>query len=179
MDNTMAGDTNTPRKTRPKNMVRVAVDQTIKALLSQGLTNRKIGEMLSCSPNSVQRVRDELREIGQEPQALVSASRNLQLGKVYDHFLKKGLQIKKVRASDVVAVAKDYRSVAYPTRAEGLPPTYQFVQINLNEASPRDPVRESVDITPGAPSTTRGSVSDLGKSIMDEFLNESTGCSVR
>ena len=52
-------------------------------------------------------------------------------------------------------------------------------QINLMEAAPRDPDREPVDITPGGPPTTRGSVSDLGKSIMDEFLNESTGCSVR
>jgi len=176
MDNTMAVEPNTVRKPRPKNMIRTANDLTIKALLSQGLSNVKIAAMLHLSKSSVQRVRNDLKAMGQEPEALVSASRNLQLGKVYDHFLKKGLKIQKVRASDVVAVAKDYRSVAYPNRAEGLPPTYQFVQINLNEAAP---VREPVDITPGGPSTTRGSVSDLGKSIMDEFLNESTGCSVR
>jgi len=172
MDTPMAVESNTVRKPRPKNMIRTANDLTIKALLSQGLSNVKIAAMLHLSKSSVQRVRNDLKAMGQEPEALVSASRNLQLGKVYDHFLKKGLKIQKVRASDVVAVAKDYRSVAYPTRAEGLPPTYQFVQINLNEAAPRDPDREPVDITPGAPSTTRGSVSDLGKSIMDEFLND-------
>ena len=169
----------TERKTRTRNAVKVAADLTIKTLIGQGLSVRQIAATLQCSPGTVQRVRDAMKEIGQEPEALVSASRNLQLGKVYDHFLKKGLKIQKVRASDVVAVAKDYRSVAYPTRAEGVPPTYSFVQINLMEAAPRDPDREPVDITPGGPSTTRGSVSDLGKSIMDEFLNESTCCSVR
>jgi hypothetical protein len=176
MDAAMATVPHTGRRPQTKNLARITIDLTIKTLIGQGLSVRQIADTLKCSPSTVQRVRDGMKAIGQEPEALVSASRNAQLGKVYDHFLKKGLKIQKVRASDVVAVAKDYRSVAYPTRAEGLPPTYQFVQINLNEASPRN---EPLDISPGAPSTTRGSVSDLGKSIMDEFLNDSDGCSVR
>jgi len=178
MDATMATDTVRTRKPQKPRIDTAIIDASFKALISQGYSYRKAAQTLGLHESTGGAIAKRIREQGQDPQALVSESRNVKLGQVYDRFLEMGTKIKKVRASDVVAIAKDYRSTAYPTRAEGLPPTYQFVQINLNEASPRDPVREPVDITPGGPSTTRGSVSDLGKSIMDEFLNESTGCSV-
>ena len=144
------------RKTRPKNLARLTLDMTIKTLIGQGLSVRQVAATLKCSPTSVQRVRDAMKEAGQDPQALVSASRNELLGKVYDRFLQKGMKINKVRASDVVAVAKDYRSVAFPSRQEGGGDNYSFVQINMNAALP----------------TTTGCALGDGKTVDAEILNE-------
>lgn len=157
MEQALQTDTPTARVRKTRNAVQMATDITIKALLSQGLTNRKIGAMLKCSPNTVQRVRDDMKDAGQDPQALVSASRNELLGKVYDRFMEKGLKIQKVKASDVVAVAKDYRSVAFPSRQEGGGDTFSFVQINMAAA---------------APSTTTCSELGDGKTVDAEFVNE-------
>ena len=121
--------------------------------------------MMHVAPTTVQRVRNSIKEAGQDPQALVSAHRNDLLGKVYDRFLEKGLKINKVRASDVVAVAKDYRSVAFPSRQESGGDSYSFVQINMNAAAP---VLQGLGPDP----TTTGSVLDDGNTMEAEFVNE-------
>jgi hypothetical protein len=159
--------TNAVTKPRRKRIDTAIIDASFKALIAQGYSARKAAVALGLNEGTGRSIAARIKAQGTETSALVSEARNVQLGQVYDHFLKKGLKINKVRASDVVAVAKDYRAVAYPTHQESSAPSFSFVQINLHEAAPD----AALDITPH---TTRG-IEDPREQIALETLNDSEG----
>lgn len=153
------------RKSRKTDVTVLAREMSFKVLISQGYSQQKASEMLGLAPSTGGKIAARLREKGDDPQALVSACRNEKLGKFYDHVIGKGLKMKAFKGSDVVAVAKDYRSVAYPSRQEVGGDSYQFVQINM---APAAPVPQGL----GPDSTTRCGVLEVGETVDGEILNE-------
>jgi hypothetical protein len=53
-----------------------------------------------------------------------------------DHFLDKGLKLRKVKGSDAIGVAKLYADRRYPVRNEVAPVSYSFTNVDLTIFAP-------------------------------------------
>jgi hypothetical protein len=156
-----------PRKVNP---IRQAVENTIKAMIQQGSSTRKIAAALNISPNTVQRVRNDMKALqpaGDLNSGLLSPSRDENVGKLIDHFVGKGLKLRKVKGSDALGAVKVYADRRWPVRSEAPPPARTFIQTNLNIFLP-DPQPAAL----GAPVDTTCSVLEGGKQTKDENLNQ-------
>jgi hypothetical protein len=156
--------------TRPKNPIRTAAENTIKAMIMQGSSVRKIAAALHISTSVVQRVRNEMKALqGTEDlkSGLLSPDRDEKLGKLVDHFLDKGVKLRKVKGSDAIAAGKLYADRRWPARSEAPPPAQLFVHVDLSIFRP-DPVDSAQDVTP----TTTACVSADGKQTPGENLNQ-------
>jgi DNA-binding transcriptional regulator YhcF (GntR family) len=163
-----------PRKVNP---IRQAVENTIRAMVQQGSSIRKIAAALNISPNTVQRVRNDMKALqGTEDlkSGLLSPQRDQNTGKLIDHFIDKGLKMKKIKGSDALGAVKMYADRRWPVRSEAPPPARTFIQTNLNIFLP-DSQPAAVDVTP---TTTRGVLED-GKETREKNLNQFNTCNVR
>lgn len=155
---------------RKANPVRMAVDNTIKAMIEQGSSVRKIATALNISASTVQRVRNDMKALtpGEDLKTnLLSSARDTRTGLLIDHFIDKGLKLRKVRGSDAIAAAKLYADRRWPTRSEAPPPAELFVHVDLSIFKP-DPLDNAKDVTP----TTICSVEGEGKNEEGEIINE-------
>jgi hypothetical protein len=161
-----------------RNPIQQAADLTIKAMLLQGVSHRKIAEALNISAMTVSRVKARMCE--QAPDAedlksgLMSPRRDENTGKLIDHFIDKGLKMKKIKGSDALGAVKMYADRRWPVRTEAAPPSRTFIQTNLNIFLP-DAQPAAVDVTP---TTTRG-VLEGGKETREKNLNQFNTCNVR
>lgn len=124
------------RKVSP---VRIAIETTIKAMIQQGASARKIAEALSISANTVQRVRNEMRALqaasGDQKSGLLSPQRDANAGKLIDHFIGKGLKMKKIKGSDALGAVKMYAERRWPAQQAAPPgPRVSFVHVNIDVA---------------------------------------------
>jgi DNA-binding transcriptional regulator YhcF (GntR family) len=155
---------------RKSNPIRMAVDNTIKAMIEQGSSVRKIAEALNISPNTVQRVRNDmkaLRPVDDLKSGLMSPRLGEMSAKVVEHFLKKGAKLKAIKGSDAMAAVKTVADRQWPVRQEHGPASFSFTNVNLNLFLP-DPQPTAQ----GAPVDTTCSVLDGGKQDKDENLNQ-------
>jgi hypothetical protein len=161
-----------------RNPIQQAADLTIKAMLLQGVSHRKIAEALNISAMTVSRVKARICE--QAPDApdlksgLLSPQRDQNTGKLIDHFIDKGLKMKKIKGSDAISAAKMYADRRWPVRTEAPPPSRTFIQTNLNIFLP-DPQPAPQD----APIDTTCSVLEDGKKTGEKNLNQFNTCNVR
>jgi len=155
-----------------------AADLTIKAMLLQGTSIRKIAAALHVSPGSVQRVKARICEHSPDApdlkSGLMSPVRDENAGKLIDHFIGKGLKMRTVKGSDALGAVKMYADRRWPVRTEAAPPSRSFVVTNLNIFLP-DSQPAAVDVTP---TTTRGVLED-GKETREKNLNQFNTCNVR
>jgi hypothetical protein len=157
--------------------VRIAIETTIKAMIQQGSSVRKIAEALSISPNTVQRVRNDMKALlpaEDLKSGLMSPVRDENAGKLIDHFIGKGLKMRTIKGSDALGAVKMYADRRWPVRTEAAPPSRSFVVTNLNIFLP-DSQPAAVDVTP---TTTRGVLED-GKETREKNLNQFNTCNVR
>lgn len=141
------------RKTKP---VQMATDLTLKALLAKGLSQRAAADILGISATTVQRIKNRLREQGEELAPLVSARRNELAGQVLERFMEVGAKLPKtrIRGSDAIAAVKTYNAVAFPDQAPaGV--SISFTAVHIHEARLEDPAGAVLELEP-APNTTRG-----------------------
>jgi len=163
-----------PRKVNP---IRQAVENTIRAMVQQGSSIRKIAAALNISPNTVQRVRNDMKALlpaEDLKSGLMSPQRDENAGKLIDHFIGKGLKMRTVKGSDALGAVKMYADRRWPVRTEAAPPSRSFVVTNLNIFLP-DSQPAAVDVTP---TTTRGVLGD-GKETREKNLNQFNTCNVR
>jgi len=155
-----------------------AADLTIKAMLLQGGSLRKIAAALHVSPTTVLAVKK--RMLAQAPDAedlkssLMSSQRDQNAGKLIDHFIGKGLKMKKIKGSDALGAVKMYADRRWPVRSEAPPPARTFIQTNLNVFLP-DPRPAALD----APVDTTCSVLGDEKAQETNNLSKFNTCSVR
>ena len=167
-----------PGVRRKRNPIQQAADLTIKAMLLQGASIRKVAAALHVSPTTVSRVKARICE--QAPDApdlksgLMSPVRDENAGKLIDHFIGKGLKMRTVKGSDALGAVKMYADRRWPVRTEAAPPSRSFVVTNLNIFLP-DSQPAAVDVTP---TTTRGVLED-GKETREKNLNQFNTCNVR
>jgi hypothetical protein len=127
----------------------LATDTAIKALIAKGFSVRKAAEFMGISPTTVMRVRKEMTAQAQPGpiQPFGSAARDEKLGRLVDHFLDKGLKLRKIKGSDAIAAGKLYADRRYPTRSDPAPPAVSYTQVNLVEILDPDPTKYSVPPT--------------------------------
>jgi len=148
-----------PRKPSPRKRtpVQMATDLAIKALMTKGVSIRKVAEIMGISPTTAAHTITRLKAQGEEVQPLLSAQRDEKLGRLVDHFLDKGVKLRAVKGSDALGVAKLYADRRYPAREAAPPVTYTFTQINLEEARMDrvpSPAPVEIDVEPGPATTT-------------------------
>jgi hypothetical protein len=154
----------------------MAVDHTIKAMIEQGSSVRKIAAALNISANTVQRVRNDMKALlpaEDLKSGLLSPQRDENAGKLIDHFIGKGLKMRTIKGSDALGAVKMYSDRRWPVRSEAPPPARTFIQTNLNIFLP-DSSPAAVDVTP---TTTRGVLED-GKETREKNLNQFNTCNV-
>jgi transposase len=154
-----------------RNPIQQAADLTIKAMLLQGVSHRKIAEALNISAMTVSRVKARMCEQAPDAEDLKSGLMSPRLGEmstaVVEHFLKKGAKLKTVKGSDAMAAVKTVADRQWPVRQEHSPASFSFTNVNLNLFLP-DPQPTAQD----APVDTTCSVLDGGKQDKDENLNQ-------
>ena len=85
-----------------------------------------------------------------EISGLLSAQRDEKTAKLIDHFLDKGLKMRKIKPSDAVSVAKLYSDRRWPVRVEAPPVSYSFTKVDLNQFLPDpQPAPREIILTPG------------------------------
>lgn len=155
-------------KARKPKPLQVATDLTVKSLLAKGGSIRQVAAVLGCSPTTIQRIKDRLSAQGEDLKSdLLSPCRDEKLGKLVDHFLDKGLKLKKIKGSDALGAGKLYADRRWPVRSEAPPPVQLYVNIDLTEFRP-DPVAGAQDVTP----TTIPCIETDGKQPQAQILNE-------
>lgn len=119
---------------RKRNPIQMASDTAIKALITKGFSVRKAAEFMDISPTTVMRVRKEMMAQAQpsEISGLLSPQRDEKTAKLIDHFLDKGLKMRKIKPSDAIGVAKLYADRRYPVRSEAPAPPRTFVNVDLS-----------------------------------------------
>jgi len=128
-----------PRKLNP---VRQAVENIIRAMIQQGSSVRKIAAALNISPNTVQRVRSDMKALlpaEDQKSGLLCLQRDENTAKLIDHFIDKGLKMKKIKGSDALGAVKMYADRRWPVRSEAPPPVQLFVDVNLDVFRPDPP----------------------------------------
>jgi transposase len=167
-----------PGVRRKRNPIQQAADLTIKAMLLQGASIRKVAAALHVSPTTVSRVKARICEQAPDAEDLKSGLMSPRLGEmsaaVVEHFLKKGAKLKTVKGSDAMAAVKTVADRQWPVRQEHGPASFSFANINLNLFLP-----DSQPAPEGAPVDTTCSVSEDGKQDKDKTLNEFNTCNVR
>jgi hypothetical protein len=129
----------------------MASDTTIKALIVKGFSVRKAAEFMGICPTTVMRVRKEMTAQAQpsEISGLLSAQRDEKTAKLIDHFLDKGLKMRKIKPSDAVSVVKLYSDRRWPARVEAPPVPYSFTKVDLNLFLPDpQPAPREIDLEP-------------------------------
>ena len=128
----------TGRKYR-RSPIQQAADLTIKAMLLQGTSIRKIAAALHVSPGTVQTIKRRIQT--QAPDAedlksgLMSPQRDANAGKLIDHFIGKGLKMKKIKGSDALGAVKMYAERRWPAQQAAPPgPRVSFVHVNIDVA---------------------------------------------
>jgi transposase len=166
-----------PGKRKRRSPIAQASDLTIKAMLLQGTSIRKIAAALYVSPSTVQRVKGRMCTQAPDAEDLKSGLMSPRLAEmsvaVVEHFLKKGTKLKTIKGSDAIAAVKTVADRQWPVRQDGAPPTHLYVNIDLEQFRP-DPLDSAQDVTP----TPTGCVSGDGKQDKDENLNEFNTCNV-
>ncbi len=156
---------------KAKNATQAAMDHVVRAMILQGSSVRATAQALCISPNTVQRVRNELKELVPEGEnlksGLITPFRDERMGALIDHFVSKGLTLKKVKGSDALGAMKVYADRRWPTHQDNAPPVINFINVDLGQFRP-DPLDEAQDVTP----TPTGSGAADGKAPQDENLNE-------
>jgi len=163
-----------PRKVNP---IRQAVENTIRAMVQQGSSIRKIAAALNISPNTVQRVRNDMKALlpaEDLKSGLMSPQRDENAGKLIDHFIGKGLKMRTVKGSDALGAVKMYADRRWPVRTEAAPPSRSFVVTNLNIFLP-----DSQPAPQDAPIDTTCSVLEDGNLTKPKNLNQFNTCNVR
>jgi hypothetical protein len=101
-------------------------------------------------PTTGAKILKRLKEQGEETSAFLSVPRDEKLAKLVDHFLDKGLKLRKVKGSDAIGAAKLYADRRYPVRSEAPLPSRTFIQTNLNIFLPDpQPATREIDLEPG------------------------------
>jgi hypothetical protein len=166
-----------PSGRKRRNPIQQAADLTIKAMLAQGTSIRAIADALHISKTTVQRVKKQMEsrpaDLPDLNSALLSPQRDEKLGKLVDHFLDKGLKLRKVKGSDALGAGKLYADRRWPVRSEAPPQVKLYVNVDLGQFRP-DPLDSAQDVTP----TTTPCVSADGKQTEGENLNQFKGSSV-
>jgi hypothetical protein len=148
-----------------------AADLTIKAMLLQGGSLRKIAAALHVSPTTVMAVKKRMLTQAPDAADLKSGLMSPRLGQmsaaVVEHFLKKGAKLKTVKGSDAMAAVKTVADRQWPIRQEHGPASFSFANVNLNIFLP-----DSQPAPSGAPLDTTCSVLEDGKQTEGENLNE-------
>jgi DNA-binding CsgD family transcriptional regulator len=158
------------------NPIRIALETNIKAMIQQGSSVRKIAAALSISPNTVQRVRNQMTALlpaEDRKSGLLSPVRDEKVGKLIDHFLDKGVKLKKIKGSDALGAVREYAARRWPVRSEAPPQVKLYVNVDLGQFRP-DPLDSAQDVTP----TTTSCVSADGKQTEGENLNQFKGANV-
>jgi len=130
-----------------KPAAKLAQDLAYKALRSKGLTQEAAAKLIGIHPSSAsryeKRLKDEAAAAGQpDPiQPLMSQDRDEKLGRLVDHFLDKGLKLRKVKGSDAIAAGKLYADRRYPVRSDPAPASINFTTVNLIEIANPSPTR--------------------------------------
>ena len=134
------------RGRRPK-PIQIASDMTTKALLTKGISIRKAAEILGVSPTTIQRTKDRLRAQGEEISSLFTPVRDEKLGKLIDHFVDKGIKMKKIKGSDALGAGKIYADRRYPVRQpEVAGGDISFTQINISVLSSEPETHKTIEI---------------------------------
>lgn len=167
-----------PGKRKRRSPIAQASDLTIKAMLLQGTSIRKIAAALYVSPGTVMAVKKRIQTQSPDAADLKSGLMSPRLGEmsaaVVEHFLKKGAKLKTVKGSDAMAAVKTVADRQWPVRQEHGPASFSFANINLNLFLP-DPQPAAL----GAPvDTTRSDLGD-GKQTQGEYPNEFNSGNVR
>jgi len=165
-----------PRKVNP---IRQAVENTIRAMVQQGSSIRKIAAALNISPNTVQRVRNDMKALlpaEDLKSGLMSPVRDENAGKLIDHFIGKGLKMRTVKGSDALGAVKLYADRRWPVRSEAPPPVRTFIQTNLNIFLPDS--QPASGAASGASVDTTCCVVGDGKQTPAENLNQFKGANV-
>ena len=155
-----------------------ASDLTVKAMLLQGTSNRKIAEALHVSASTVARIKARMCTKAPDAEDLKSGLMSPRLGEmsvaVVEHFLKKGAKLKTVKGSDAMAAVKTVADRRWPIRQEHGPASFSFTNVNLNLFLP-DPEPKPL----GAPVDTTCGVLEDGKTDKTNNLNEFNTSNVR
>ena len=167
-----------PGVRRKRNPIQQAADLTIKAMLLQGASIRKVAAALHVSPTTVSRVKARICEHSPDApdlkSGLMSPVRDENAGKLIDHFIGKGLKMRTVKGSDALGAVKMYADRRWPVRTEAAPPSRTFVVSNLNIFLP-----DSQPAPQDAPIDTTCSVLEDGKETREKNLNQFNTCNVR
>jgi transposase len=161
-----------------RNPIQQAADLTIKAMLAQGTSIRKVAAALNISPTTVSRVKARMCTNAPDAEDLKSGLMSPRLGEmsaaVVEHFLKKGAKLKTIKGSDAMAAVKTVADRQWPVRQEHGPATFNFANVNLNLFLP-----DSAPAALGAPVDTTCSVLEDGKTQEANNLNEFNTSNVR
>ena len=147
-------DARTPQRKIRKSAVQVGQDLAYKALRSKGLTQEATAKALGLHPSSGSRIEARIKEAEGLTNGLLSPERDENAAKLIDHFINKGLAMKKVKGSDALGAVKLYTDRRWPAKAEAPGPQVSFVQINVDTIrmdtpfDPSNPQSTPIDITP-------------------------------
>ena len=166
-----------PGTRRKRNPIQQAADLTIKAMLVQGASIRKVAAALNISPTTVSRVKARICEQSPDAEDLKSGLMSPHLGKmsvaVVEHFLKKGATLRVIKGSDAMAAVKAVQDRQCPIPGDAPAPSRTFVVSNLNIFLP-----DSQPAPQDAPIGTTCSVLEDGKQTREKNLNQFNTCSV-